>query len=253
MIYDLQKASMLKRISAYILDLILLVILVTGCAALLSSVLHYDSYSDSLLDYYTKYETEYGTSFDYSEEDYNALPAEDQQKYDDAYAALIADEDAMYVYNMLINLTLLMLSISILVSYAVLEFIVPLLFKNGQTVGKKVFGVAVMRTGGVKISTVSLFIRTFLGKFAIETMVPVLLLMMIFLNAIGVVGPAIILALLVVEVVLMVVTRTNSTIHDILSDTVTVDLSSQLIFGSEEELLEYKKKAAAEKAARQDY
>ena len=253
MIYDLQKASILKRISAYIFDMILIVILATGFFALLSSVLHYDSYSDSLMEYYDKYETEYGTTFDIDAETYNSLSEEEMQKYNDAYAALIADEDAMRAYNMIINLTLVMLTVGILLSYAVLEFAVPLLLKNGQTVGKKIFGIAVMRTSGVKMSAVSLFIRTFLGKFTIETMIPVLIIMMIFFSVIGVVGPAILFVLLIVEIVLMVVTRTNSALHDILADTVTVDFSSQLIFDSEEELLEYKKKAAADKAARQDY
>ncbi|MBP3305594.1 MAG: RDD family protein [Oscillospiraceae bacterium] len=253
MVYDLQKASMLKRISAYIFDMILIVILATGFFALLSSVLHYDSYSNSLLEYCDKYEAEYGTSFHIDEETYNSLPEVDMQKYKDAYAALIADEDAMYVYNMLINLTMIMLTAGILLSYAVLEFAVPLLLKNGQTVGKKIFGIAVMRTNGVKMSTLSLFIRTFLGKYTVETMIPVLIIMMILFNSIGVVGPAILFILLIAEIVLMVATRTNSALHDIMADTVTVDFSSQLIFDSEEDLLEYRKQAAAEKASRQEY
>ena len=45
MIYDLQKASVLKRISAWLLDVILLVIIVTGAAALIAEVSDFDSYS----------------------------------------------------------------------------------------------------------------------------------------------------------------------------------------------------------------
>lgn len=253
MIYDLQKASLLKRFSAYLLDTVLLVVLITGCAALLSAVLNLNGYSDTLSGYYEKYETEYDTSFRYTAEDYQALSPEDAKNYEDAYAAFVADSGAMYAYNMLINLTLVTVSLSFLSSYLVLEFFVPLLLKNGQTIGKKIFGIAVMRTNSVRISPVALFVRAILGKFTIETMVPVLMVLMVFLGAIGIVGPAVIIALLITQLALVCVTRTHSAIHDILSDTVTVDLASQMIFHSEEALLEYKKKIAAEKAARQDY
>jgi len=43
MIYDLQRANMWKRISAYLLDAILLGMVVVGFAFLLSGVLGYDS------------------------------------------------------------------------------------------------------------------------------------------------------------------------------------------------------------------
>ena len=45
---DLQKASMLKRISAFILDVILLAVAITGFAFFLSAVTGYDSYNESL-------------------------------------------------------------------------------------------------------------------------------------------------------------------------------------------------------------
>ena len=43
MIYDVQKAGIGKRISAYIFDLILLVIAATGVAFLLSVLFQYDA------------------------------------------------------------------------------------------------------------------------------------------------------------------------------------------------------------------
>ena len=46
----------------------------------------------------------------------------------------------------------------------------------------------------------------------------------------------------------IIYTPTNSTIHDLLCDTVVVDIASQEIFETEEELLEHKKRLAAEKA-----
>ena len=48
MIYDLQKASIGKRLSAFILDVILFAILAVGAAAIVSEALNYDYYADRL-------------------------------------------------------------------------------------------------------------------------------------------------------------------------------------------------------------
>ena len=253
MIYDLQKANILKRLSAYIFDMILLVVLVSGLAFLLSALLGYDRYSETLNGCYEKYEDQYGVTFQITQEEYDQMTEEQQQRYDEASAALNEDKDASYAFTMMFNLILVILSLSILAGYIILEILVPRIIGNGQTLGKKIFGIALMRTNGVKINTICLCIRTILGKFTIETMIPVLLVIMIFFGVIGVVAPTIIILLAVVQVVLLIVTRTNSAIHDLIADTVVVDMASQLMFNSELELLDYKKKIAAEKASKKPY
>lgn len=253
MIYDLQKASVLKRISAYILDVIALAIVVVGIGSLLSAVLGYDTYNQKINEYYDKYETQYNIKFDISAEEYAALKEDDAKRYDEAYAALLADKDAIYTYNMLLNLTLVITTVSIFLGYIALEFIVPIVLKNGQTIGKKVFGIALMRTDGVKLNNMMLFVRTVLGKFTIETMIPVLILIMIYFNSIGIVGAVVLALLLLLQLILIISTRTNSLIHDLLAGTVAVDLASQMIFENEEAMIEYKKRIHAEAAARQDY
>lgn len=253
MIFDLQRASLLKRISAWFLDIILLVILIVGFAAALSSILNYDGYSQRLEAHYSEYEKAYGIEFEMSAEEYDSMTEAERENYEAAYNALITDNEAMHTYNMLISLTLLITSFSILLGYLVLEFAVPLIFKNGQTVGKKIFGIALMRTGGIRINSVSLFIRTILGKYTIETMIPVLIVLMIYFNSIGILGIAILGLILLLQLILVFATRKHSAIHDLLADTVAVDMSSQMIFDTEAELIAYKQKVHAEKAARQAY
>ena len=253
MIDDLQKASMWKRVSAFLFDFILLVIAVAGFAFLLSAVLGYDKHNTALNDAYAKYEAEYGVVFDISQEEFIQKSEAEQKTWNEAYQALIKDMDAMYSYNMVINLTLVISTLAILLAYLVLEFAIPIKFGNGQTLGKKIFGVAVMRTDGVKVTAPLLFIRTVLGKFTIETMIPVLICVMIFFNLIGIVGMLILGLILLVQIILMITTHTNSCIHDVLAKTVAVDMQSQLIFENEEELMNYKNKIHAEKVARQTY
>ena len=98
-----------------------------------------------------------------------------------------------------------------------------------------------------------MFIRTVLGKFTIETMIPVIILVMISFNSIGVIGILTLAAILILEIVLLIVTHTNSMIHDVLAKTVVVDMASQMIFDSEEDMLAYKKKAHEEYVSRQAY
>ncbi len=253
MIFDLQKASIWKRASAFLFDFILFGILAIGIAFLLSTITHYDTYSTTYTNKLSLYEQTYGTSFEYTEEEFNALDRDGQDAYMAARDALFQDQDAMYAYNMMVDLMLLITSLSIFLSYLILDFIIPIILKNGQTLGKKIFGIAVMRSNGVKMNNISLFIRTFLGKYAIETMVPILIILMIFFNSIGLTGTIIIGLLFLLQLILILVTRKNSLIHDLLSDTVVVDFASQMIYDSEDELIEAKKKAAAEKANKLSY
>ena len=253
MMLDLQKANFWKRISAAIFDAILIGILAVGIGWLLSIALNYDGYNQDLTDAYARYEAEYGVTFEITEEAYAAMTPEELSRYEEAYNALIGDEGAMYAYNMVINLTLLLTSIGILLSYLALEFVVPLLLGNGQTLGKKIFGVGLMRRDGVQINHMQLFTRTILGKFTLETMIPVYILIMLFFNSVGLVGTLVVIAIALTQVILLFANRDSCVIHDLLAGTVAVDISSQMIFRTTEDLIAYQKKAAAERAARQPY
>ena len=66
---DLQKASMWKRASAYLFDMILLATLAVALGVVLSLVLGYDGYNSTLEAAYDKYETQFGIQFDMTAED----------------------------------------------------------------------------------------------------------------------------------------------------------------------------------------
>lgn len=261
MIYDLQKGSLLKRASAFLLDGILLVIIAVGFAFAFSAIFHYNTYSDMYSDGIDRYAQEYGVDFSsvLNQADYDALSEADRAAYDAAVDAMNTDPEILRALNIIVRMIIANVSVSIFLGFMVIEFILPMIFKNGQTPGKRIFGLAVMRTNGVKIRGISLFIRTFLGKYVIETMIPVLIAMLTIFNAIGIMGgPGIlgfvmVLLLLIGQIVMVAVTKTNSMIHDMVSDCVVVDMASQMIFETEEAMIEYKKAKAAEEAARDPY
>ncbi|MBE6943158.1 MAG: RDD family protein [Ruminococcaceae bacterium] len=250
---DLQKASLSKRIAAFLLDFILLTILITGVATVITAVTNYDTYVQAADARQKYFESEYDVRFDITEEEYLALSEEKQQLYTDAYQKLYKDEEFLTAYNKMISLILLILSLSVFLGVIVVDFIIPLFLKNGQTLGKKVFGIGLVRVDGVQLSTLQLFVRTVLGKFAIELMIPTYIIIMLFFNLANIIHIAIVAILLIVQVVCIAVTKTNSAIHDLMAGTVAIDISSQQIFRSTEELLEYTKKIHAERADRSGY
>lgn len=247
MIFDIQKASLLKRVSALILDLILISILAVGAAWIISEVTNYDGYSQKLEEHYTKYENAYGITFNISEEEeYASLSDEDRASYDAAKEALTNDADAIQTLTIMMNLTLVIASLGIFVSVFILYFIIPLILKNGQTVGKKVFGIGVIRQDGIRLTSIQLFVRSILGQYTIEIMMPVLIIIMIFFGVMGFTGTLVVLMICLLQLILIFATKYHTPIHDVLAGTVCVDMSSQMIFESTEELIEFKKRAHAE-------
>lgn len=253
MIYDMQRASFLKRIPAWLLDIILLMTLATGLMAGLSYVLDVDTHSENLDAVYVKYEEKYGIDFAKTEADFTSMTEEELALYEEAAAELSKDAEAQKAFEMVMNLTLLTLSLGTLGAFLILEFLIPLWLRNGQTLGKKVFGIALMRKDGIKVTPFMMFARTVLGKYTLETMIPVLLFMMSFFGFLGLEGMLIVGVILLLQVVITFATRNKTAIHDILACTVAVDLSSQMIFNSTEEQLEYHKQIHEENAAQADY
>ena len=60
MIYDLQKASVMKRFMAFLLDFILVIILITGFMCMFSAISGYDSYSNKLSSQMAEIEQKHG-------------------------------------------------------------------------------------------------------------------------------------------------------------------------------------------------
>ena len=253
--YDLQKADIWKRASAGLLDLILTATLAVGLIWLIISLTGFDGHHDSFFEIWNGYAGEESVEFNPLTDNFANLSEEDQAKVDAAWAKFSYDPQANKDFNMMIALGTLSITLGILLAFIVTEFVIPMIFKNGQTVGKKVFGIGVMRVDGVRVTGLMMFVRSILGKYTIETMVPLIMLIWIMVPIFNAgVFSVLVLALVVIgNLVMMVITDTNSGIHDLFAHTVTVDMSSQMIFDSPEALLEYKQKIHAEAVERAEY
>lgn len=256
MIYDLQKASFWKRVSAFLFDTVIMLVVVVGIASLMSVVMKYELHFNNLEHEKDiekqKIEAEYGCELDLSV-GYSQMSEQQKEMYDKLDKAIGENETIQAAAFLLLNYSLVICLVSTFAAYAILEFAVPMIFKNGQTLGKKLFSIGVIRTNTVKASPFVLFVRMLFGKFTIETVLPMFVLIMMFFGIIGIIGPIVILGLVVLEVVAVLATRTRSAIHDLISDTCVVDMSTQMVFESEQALMEYKKKIHEEQVANSPY
>ena len=248
---SIQKANFWKRISAWMFDAILTIMLAMGFCLIAVNVIHYDDISNEyrahVQQYYEEYGAKYGVDLSLSQEDYDAMDDREKQEYNEKKAeaekemnvAMGKDKVLSKRYSKVFGSTLLIIAVGALASHLILHFAVPVLFKNGQTLGKKIFGIAVMRTNCMKVSTPVLFIRSVVGLYMMETMVPLFMVLMIYFGYLGIIGTAMIFLLMALQIGVMIKTTTNSSIHDLLTDTMVVDFASQRIFDTEEELTEY--------------
>ena len=253
----LQKANFWKRISAWLLDFILLTIVATGFAVVVSYFTGYDAVTTAYNEKQTIYEEQYGIDFDITQETYDALSEADKAYFDETYPIAVdafqKDVETQKLTEMLYNLILIITGISLFFSCLILYFIVPLFFGHGQTLGKKIFGLAVMRTNCVKASNPVLFIRSMIGLYAMETMFPTMLIIMFLFGVLGLAALIVLVLLLVLEIGVMIGTKTNSSIHDLLTDTVVIDFASQEIFDTEADMIARKQQLHEAEVAQSEY
>ena len=250
---SLQKASLWKRISAFMFDAIVTIMLAMGFATVINVFCRYDQKAADLNAYYTQYETTYGIDFDISEEAYELLSPEQKAIYNDANLAMQNDKGFQDASMTIFKLTLLMYGGGAFAAYLVWYFVIPLFFGYGRTMGKKIFGLAVIRTNCVKVSAPVLFIRTTIGMFAIETMLPLSLLIMILFHLMGIVGLITIGLLGILQIWVLISSPTNASIHDLLTDTVVVEFISQQIFDTQEDLMHYVQEEHAKAVENAEY
>ncbi len=237
---DVQKGNIWKRISALLLDLITVSIAAVLFAVLFSLIFDYDGKLDAYEEIRTSIEEEYDITFATTEQEYNAFDAELKARYDAAYDALNANDEAVRLYLLLNNVAVLIVTFSLLLAILIFEFILPLILKHGRTLGKRVFGLAVMRNNFVKVSGPVMFIRAILGKYAIETMIPAFILIMFVFGKADILMMILLALVPIVNIVLIIATKNNCPIHDLIAMTVVVDFESQKIFETEEEMIAYK-------------
>lgn len=266
--FELRKIGIVKRVSAWLLDAILLAVMTTGFMFVISLICNFSQEEQLARQYYSEWEDfrkeyigdvaqYYGFTYEENDDGYiikkndefssidEVMIKLDASKGEDAetaeayakYLTLTPTAKVNYQYRYIYTLLFMMITLGLLLAYLVMEFIIPLFLKNGQTIGKKVFGICLVRPDCVKVTSISLFARTLLGKFAIETMLPILLVFLFLFGGMGMFAVILFAAMLLLNVILFFATSNRTPIHDLFASTVVVDAKLQPIYESEEELI----------------
>lgn len=281
---EIKRTGIVRRASAFLLDAILLAVLATGFMWIISLICNFGGVQSTYREYlgaWEDYRKDYAPAiaeaygFEYAEaEDGTVTVTKDGAPavFDDLIKALCDDQgntegmgEAYRAYlaltesvplellgrqsELLLNLLLVILTVGTLLSYLILEFVVPVCLKNGQTVGKKIFGIALMRQDCVRVKTLAVFVRTIFGKYIVETMFPIFLVVFFFSGA-ALLSVILLAVLAIANVVLFFATRNRTPLHDLMAGTVAVDINLQEIFDSVEELEERKALLAKEEATK---
>lgn len=242
------------------IDTVLMIFLALAFSLITHTIFKVDERIDKVNAFKTQYAQDYGVDLELAQKDPSTVTKEEKADYDENYKkfeemnkAISKDKAAQEANADFLSSLLASFAISLFASNLVLNFVVPLLFKYGRTIGKRVFGLAVIRSNGVKISPPVLFVRSVVGLYAMETMFPLIIVMMIWFGMLGIIGTIILIGFAILQLSCLFATQAHQPIHDLLTDSVVVDMASQTIYETNEELIEAQKAEAAEKAASEEY
>ena len=247
---DFFKASPIKRIAAYLIDLILLLAITAGIAVGIGSARDYSGQMDALTAHYDRYEQKYGIELDgITQEEYQALSQKEKDNYEKAYAEMDADDEARYTLNMIVFIRLVALGVGSLVGYLILEVMLPLIFKNGQSLGKKALGLCVMHKDHVRVGVMQVILRAIVGKNFVGTLIPLALLMLPNFSIWIISGSTIVAVIAMTQAFIVLMSQANCGIHDKLFHTVVADFNQQYIFDSIDERRAYDRELKEREAA----
>jgi len=216
-----------RRFGAFIVDLCLVVVLTVVIALPLRSISGYAATSDRMNAIFDRIAAEHGVDINITNQQYNALSEEEKLAIDAALVDISEDTEAAELYAKTVRLLFIVIFSSLLVSVVLLELVLPLIFKNGQTIGKKLMRFEVQRRDGEPLNLVTMLLRSITGKFFIDYGLPVFFfLSFIYANA-GRTPLIGLLMLTLAQIVCIAVTSDRRALHDIIASTVVVPTALQ--------------------------
>lgn len=228
---EINKAPMWKRFSAFLIDGIIAISIFLGVTLLINKITNVDYYKETYLTYREHFYEENKDLID------NASTTEDYNKINNLYGIYYLDNPEMKEsYLNELRYTLLSWSVGSVVAVTLVEFVAPIIMKNGQSVGKKIFKIGVIKKNGVRFNNVNLLIRGILGKLTVETLIPVILIYSFIYTSNVLLSALTIFLIIIGELILLFATKNKTFFHDLIGSSVVIDLSNQKIYESIKEI-----------------
>lgn len=238
-IYTPRNASIVKRAAAFLLDVILLAIVFVGILLLFSYLFNYDSINNALnklyIDYGVMIPVDATEDFEFCDiTQQSCIDAATALENDPVFKELFVQRQRFLIFGPVL---------SILISLIIFDLIMPLIFKNGQSIGKKLFAIGYVSKNEIKIKPIQLFIKFLFGDFIINSIMTFIGVYYILWGN-GYAGLFLIFAVLVGNLACFALTKSKIFLADALANMFTIDMNEQMLFDTIEEL----EKAKAEEA-----
>ena len=223
----MEKHPFMKRAFAGAIDVLLIAILTVFIAMPMSSLTGYKQARADVDSMLSSMEQAYGVRFNLTPRELQELTEEQSKKYEEAFAWFAGSEENVRTYNRMVLGSYTTVLGSVLVAVLILELAVPLFFGNGQTLGKKLMGLVVIKMDTSPVDALGMIARAVLGKFLVEIAVPVFTILAIYNGNSGARSSFMIIGLFLVQAACMGLTKERRLIHDFLSGTRVVSADSE--------------------------
>ncbi|MBQ9731111.1 MAG: RDD family protein [Bacilli bacterium] len=262
--FDIKQAKISKRIYAFLIDLLIFIVIFSASMFFFTKYVEdYNDtkkvYDDKCLEYNLvvektnengeKYTTTW-TVYDFmlssfassgchaeKEEDIKEVTEACQKEFNEFLIkqndAFGNDAVATTAYNTVVKYRVGFYAISSFLALLIINIVFPLIFKNGQTLGKKVFKLGLVNKKGIKVGTFNIVVRFLIGIFALEVFPLMLYLAVSNVYTIGLLFG---MGLSFVNFCLFIFTKNHNLVHDYIGGTIVVDLHTTIIFNSVEEM-----------------
>ena len=223
----------LSRVAAFLIDFVLFLVLFTGVLYLISVITTFNEHYELMKELYIQ---EGYYILNESTGAYEMI-SQDAPNYEQVMQNCMANkalvDEIFYVRRFTLNAPLIACAIVLFIT----EFILPLIFKNGQTLGMKCFHIGLISKSNVRVKVVQLFARCVIGKIAVLGVVPLLALLYTFLSSAGgLLGTIIMLIIYGVHIAMLLGNPNKAGIQDIIASVYPVDLNQTIIYRNEKEL-----------------
>ena len=230
-IYTPRHASLIKRAASFLLDIILLAIVFVGFLLLFAYLFDYDSTNKALNKMYL----DYGVMIPKDATEKLEFCDITQQSCIDAATAL--ENDPMFKQLFVLRQRFLIVGPigSFLLSLLIFNFILPLIFKNGQSIGKKLFAIGYVSKSEIRIKPIQLFIKFLFGDFIIDSVMTIIGLYYILWGN-GYAGLILIFVVVIGNIACFALTKERTFLPDALANMFPIDMQEQMLFDTIEEL-----------------
>lgn len=248
---EFYKAKPIKRLAALMIDLVMLIAITAGIWIGMYTAMDYDSYVQEFQGYIDEYAQKHDVDLSIPSNELQNYPEDVQKKYNEALLDLNDNKQAMASYAQQFKINMLAAMVGLFVAFVILEVMIPLILKNGQTVGKKIMGLCVMHKYHVRVGFMQIIYRSILGKYFIGTLIPVAMLIMKNYGVMGTTASLIMAVIAMVQGFIVLMSQANCGIHDKLFNTVVADFKQQYIFDTWDERCDFEEAYEKEMAERE--